>query len=269
MAETSGVACAMLNGMSLRVGNGPDSAVESIVLPSASLLACCVLIPAWQPNATLGTLISHLSRRGFGKLLVIDDGSTSVHQTVFAEIANLPGVEVQRHAANLGKGRALKTGFQHLLNTQPDLLGVITADADGQHMPDDIEKVARALLSTLPRPVLGSRGFEQNVPWRSRLGNTLTRWLFGRLTGVRLSDTQTGLRGFPLASLPELLALPGDRYEYEMTALAHLCRTGRTPVEIPIRTVYLDNNRHSHFRPVWDSMRIYAALLRLSARRRP
>lgn len=259
----------MLNGMSAPIAAGQDPVYVGATPPTASLLTVCVLIPAWQPNATLHGLVADLSRRGFGKLLLVDDGSSSAYEETFARIGTLPGVEILRHPANLGKGRALKTGFQHLLNTQPYLLGVITADADGQHTPDDVEKVARASRSTYPRFVLGSRIFNRHVPWRSRLGNTLTRWLFGSLTGVRLADTQTGLRGLPLALLPDLLALPGDRYEYEMTALAHLCRTGHTPVEIPIRTVYLDNNRDSHFRPVWDSMRIYAALLRLCARRRP
>ena len=246
-----------------------DLVDKALTPPNASLRDLCVLIPAWQPDATLGGLVADLSRRGFGKLLIVDDGSGSAYEEMFASIGTLPGAEMMHHSANLGKGRALKTGFEYLLNTHPHLLGVITADADGQHTPEDIEAVARAFLSTYPRPVLGVRVFDRHVPWRSRLGNTLTRRLFASLAGVRLSDTQTGLRGLPLALLPDLLALPGDRYEYEMTALAHLCRTGHTPVEVPIRTVYLDNNRGSHFHPVWDSLRIYAALLRLPARRRP
>ena len=192
----------------------------------------------------------------------MDGDSTAACEAIFTAIATLPGVELQRHAVNLGKGRALKTGFNRVLEEPGDLLGVITADADGQHTPEDIEKVARALLFSNPRPVLGSRGFEHGVPWRSRLGNALTRSLFGLLTGTRLADTQTGLRGIPLALLPELVTLGGERYEYEMTMLAYLCRSGRTPLEVPIATVYLDQNRASHFHPVWDSMRIYLVLLR-------
>ena len=237
-----------------------------------SFASLCVLIPAWQPDAALLSLVTDLSRRGFGTLLVIDDGSrldgspgqrsTPACEPIFAQIAKLPGVELERHATNLGKGRALKTGFHRLLEERGHVLGVVTADADGQHTPEDIEKVARALLSSNPRPVLGSRCFEHGVPWRSRLGNTLTRAIFGLLTGTRLADTQTGLRGFPLALLPELLTLGGERYEDEMTVLAHLCRSGRTPLEVPITTVYLDNNRASHFHPVWDSVRIYLVLFR-------
>lgn len=230
-----------------------------------SLASLCVLIPAWQPGPALPSLIDDLSKRGFGRLLLVDDGSSAACETIFAEIATLGVVDLCRHSVNLGKGLALKTGFSRILQAHPDLLGVITADADGQHTPEDIEKVARALLSAAPRPVLGSRSFGQAVPRRSRVGNTLTRAVFGLLTGVHLSDTQTGLRGLPLALLPELLALRGKRYEYEMTMLAHLCRSGRTPLQVPIATVYLDGNRESHFHPLWDSVRIYFVLLRFYA----
>ncbi len=262
--------------------SAPDASLQNVMTGAMhssdpSLGSLCVLIPAWQPDVALLSLVTDLSRRGFGKLLIIDDGSkddadrdngspgqrsTPACEVIFAQAAKLPGVDLQRHATNLGKGRALKTGFNCLLEERGDLLGVITADADGQHTPEDIERVARALLSSSPRPVLGSRGFEHGVPWRSRLGNALTRTIFGLLTGTRLADTQTGLRGFPLALLPELLTLGGERYEYEMTVLAYLCRSGRTPLEVPIATVYLDNNRESHFHPVWDSVRIYLVLLR-------
>ena len=204
---------------------------------------------------------------GFGVVVLVDDGSRSECECVFAEAAALPRVERLQHPVNLGKGRALKTGFQHLLKAHPQMVGVVTADADGQHTAEDIERVALALLASGTRPVLGSRRFDQqNVPFRSRVGNVVARRIFGFLTGVTLTDTQTGLRGLPLALLPELLPLEGERYEYEMTMLAYLCRLGQGPVEVPIATVYLDKNRGSHFDPVRDPMRIYCALLRFLRR---
>lgn len=230
-----------------------------------ALSEVALLIPAWQPTPMFPALVSDLARRGFAVLIVVDDGSSEQFQAIFATIAAIPGVEVLRHAINLGKGRALKTGFNYLLTAHPELHGVVTADADGQHTPDDIEHVARVLWSGEARAVLGARGFEHDVPLRSRLGNTLTRRVFGFLTGVNLRDTQTGLRGLPMALLPELLPLDGERYEYEMTMLAHLCRDGQRPVEVPIATVYIEDNRGSHFNPVWDSMRIYFVLVRFYA----
>ena len=221
-----------------------------------------IVIPAWQPSMLLSTLVRDLLLQGFATLVVVDDGSSAAAQPVFAALATMPGVEVLRHATNRGKGRALKTAFRYMLTHWPGLLGVVTADADGQHATRDIRRVAEKLLGNNTRPGLGSRSFERNVPLRSRLGNTLTRRVFGVVTGVRLRDTQTGLRGLPLAFLPALLALDGERYEYEMTMLAHLCRSGQRPAEVPIETIYIENNRGSHLHPVWDSMRIYFALLR-------
>lgn len=220
-----------------------------------------VLIPAWQPETRLLDLVAALRAHRFAAVLVIDDGSAAVTQPLFDTLRNA-GAPVLRHAVNLGKGRALKTGFNTLLNDYSLLKGVVTADADGQHTPADIVRVAEALAGSGGRPVLGTRAFSGAVPLRSHIGNTLTRVLFAALTGTRLGDTQTGLRGLPVSVLPALLRLEGERYEYEMTVLAHLCRTGPRPLEVPIETVYIENNRGSHFNPVWDSMRIYFVLAR-------
>lgn len=233
--------------------------------PAEPLAELAALIPAWRPECRLFDLANDLSGRGFGRILIVDDGSGEAYHAIFAETAAIPRVELLRHAVNRGKGRALKTGFNHLLNACPELSGVVTADADGQHTPEDIERVARALLAPGAGPVLGARGFDHRVPFRSRFGNRLTQLVFGFLTGVWLRDTQTGLRGLHRELLVELLPIEGDRYEYEMTMLAYLCRTGTRPTEVPISTVYIENNRGSHFNPLWDSMRIYFALLRIYA----
>ena len=232
---------------------------------SRDLATLAVLIPAWQPEAMLIHLCRGLVRRGFGVVATVDDGSGYGYQPIFAEVAGLPGAKVLTHTLNEGKGRALKTGFHHLFAAHPEIAGVITADADGQHAPEDIERVARALLRNPRRPVLGSRRFAESVPLRSRIGNRLTRLIFSFLTGTRLADTQTGLRALPRELLPQLLSLRGQRYEYEMTMLAHFCRSGQVPDEVPIATIYLENNRGSHFHPLRDSLRIYFVLLRLSA----
>ena len=127
----------------------------------------------------------------------------------------------------------------------PWATGVVTADADGQHSAEDIVSVARQAQSSGARLVLGVRSFAGDVPRRSRLGNELTRRAFGRLTGVRLADTQTGLRAMARAELPQLLQLEGERYEYEMTVLAHLCRKYGRPLEVPIETIYFPSSQHA------------------------
>jgi glycosyltransferase involved in cell wall biosynthesis len=224
-----------------------------------------VLIPAREPDASLSDLVQLLVTAGFGAVLVLDDGSSSSCAFIFEAVSQIANVHSLRHEVNLGKGRALKTGINYFLSALPELKALVTADADGQHTPADIVRVAEALQQIRGDAVLGSRHFAKDVPLRSRFGNVLTRQVFRLATGVKLSDTQTGLRAFSRGVLPELMVLEGERYEYEMTVLAHLCRSGRRPMEIPIETVYIDGNKSSHFDPVRDSMRIYFVLLRYFA----
>ena len=109
--------------------------------------------------------------------------------------------------------------------------------------------------------VLGVRRFTGQVPVRSRIGNDATRVLFRLATGRRLVDTQTGLRGYRSDLLPSLLAVPGERFEYELNVLLRAARDGQPLTEVDIATIYLEDNASSHFRPVADSARVYAPLL--------
>jgi glycosyltransferase involved in cell wall biosynthesis len=231
--------------------------------PSRTHLAA--LIPARRQYPALASLVDSLLEAGFGAVIVVDDGSPQADKQFFDSLAGKSRVHLLRHAVNLGKGRALKTGINYFVTTFSGFAGLVTADADGQHSPGDIFRVARVLLEAPGRPVLGSRQFAGEVPLRSRLGNYLTRVIFLFVSGHKLSDTQTGLRAFPSALLPDLIALPGERYEYEMTVLAHLCRQGNVPIEVPISTIYIDQNRSSHFNPILDSTRIYFVLARFYA----
>ena len=221
-----------------------------------------VLIPARRFAPALTPLVDALRNAGFGAIIVVDDGSPAGDQSAFALLSSKQRVYLTRHASNLGKGRALKTGINFYLKTFPDSYGLITADADGQHTVSDIVRVGEALLGHPGRAVLGARSFAGQVPLRSRFGNAMTRLLFRIASGNAMQDTQSGLRGFPTALLMKLAALGGERYEYEMNVLAYLCRHGRRPLEVPVSTVYIDENRASHFNPVRDSMRIGFMLLR-------
>jgi putative flippase GtrA len=167
-----------------------------------------------------------------------------------------------RHAENYGKGAALKTGIAHVLNQFPQCAGVVTADADGQHHPEDIANVAAGLSAEPAALVLGARAFGNDVPLRSRFGNLLTRRLLGWISGQRLTDTQTGLRAIPRALFDPILQLPSRGYEFELEMLL-TCKEHGVPIsERKIRTIYIDNNRSSSFRPVRDSLRIYFVLFR-------
>jgi glycosyltransferase involved in cell wall biosynthesis len=220
-----------------------------------------VLIPAWQPGRDLVDLVSSLLALSFPAVIVVNDGSDSDRDPIFEEIRRDGRVRILSHAVNLGKGRALKTGFNEFLNQFPGFCGLVTCDADGQHRPGDVLLVAEAMETSPGTLILGSREFKAGIPLRSRFGNVLTKYVFALLTGRKLGDTQSGLRGIPKQTIPKLLRLDGEGYEFEMNVLAEAANSCGI-AEVPIETVYIDGNSSSHFNPVWDSMRIYFVLVR-------
>ncbi|HJH62596.1 MAG TPA: bifunctional glycosyltransferase family 2/GtrA family protein [Firmicutes bacterium] len=224
-----------------------------------------VLIPSLNPDGHLPAVVQGCLEEGLGDIVVVDDGSGPSYAQVFQQVEAL-GAVVVRHDANRGKGAALKTGLRAALERFPALSGVVTADADGQHLPQDIRRVAQALAGPDHPFVLGIRDFSGgNVPWRSRMGNRITSFFVRLGTGLDCPDTQTGLRGLPRALFQLLLDLPGERYEYETNMLTEVTQA-RYPIQmIPIQTVYEDNNRGSHFRTVVDSARIYQRPLKYAA----
>jgi len=222
-----------------------------------------LLIPALDPGGHLIELLRSLEGRWSGPIVLVDDGSgRDARERVFPEAASM-GCVVVRHARNLGKGRALKTGFNECLLRWPGLLGAVTADADGQHLPEDILACARRMRERPDALVLGCRNFDDpSVPARNGMGNRITRTFMKLLCGVTVTDTQTGLRGIPASFLSDLLEVPGERFEFETNMLLET-RTRQVPIsEVPISTVYIEQGRQSHFHPLRDSIRIYALLLK-------
>ena len=223
---------------------------------------CCVLIPSLSPDERLPAYVKELRGAGFGLILVVDDGSTEEYQHFFEEIAGLDGCRVLHHEVNRGKGAALKTGFKYL-KEQTDFQGVLTADSDGQHTVPDTLKLCGE-LGGKEELLLGSRDFSRsnkNVPPKSRFGNRMTSGVFRVLYGHWLPDTQTGLRAFPRKLMDFMLNVSGDRFEYEMNVLIQ-CSGAKVPMRpIPIETVYMDDNKSTHFHPIRDSWRIYKLLL--------
>ncbi|MBI3209056.1 MAG: bifunctional glycosyltransferase family 2/GtrA family protein [Candidatus Solibacter usitatus] len=224
-----------------------------------------VVIPAFQPGVELRTVVEALLAAGMEEILVIDDGSGPDYAERFETLRHIPRVQVLRHAVNLGKGAAIKTGLNHVLCTRGKDAGIVTADADGQHHADDIVRIARALTETPQMLVLGARRFEGKVPLRSRFGNAVTRSLFRLLIGPAVTDTQTGLRGIPVALASHLLRMTSSGYEFELDMLIAARAMGLKVREEPIRTIYGPGNRSSHFNPLLDSMKIYFVLLRFAA----
>jgi glycosyltransferase involved in cell wall biosynthesis len=225
-----------------------------------------VLIPAYQPSPVLPEMVRDLAASGeVEAVVVVDDGSGPECRAIFEAAAAVEGVTVLRHAVNRGKGAALKTGLNAAARCFPGHVGVVTADADGQHKVSDILRTARALAANPACLVLGVRDFRGAVPLRSRIGNAVTRTVMRFVTGQSLSDTQTGLRGIPMSFVPDLARAKSNGYDFELDMLLICGGARREIVEIGIETIYIDRNRGSHFNPLLDSMRVYFVFLRFAA----
>jgi glycosyltransferase involved in cell wall biosynthesis len=229
----------------------------------SSPVSLVVLIPALKPSAAFLSLLDELgSSISVKHIIVVNDGSPSNYDAVFDEAALKDKVTILRHAVNLGKGAALRTGINYFLcRFGPDSV-LVTADADGQHHHDDILAVGVKAASEAGSLVLGERCFAGQIPLRSKLGNILTRKLFALFVGQEVRDTQTGLRAIPLSLLPSLMRIRANGYDFEMEMLMCAAQKQVNIESVPIRTIYEEGNRTSHFNPVRDSMRIYFVFAR-------
>ena len=229
-----------------------------------------IIIPAYNPDQRLLTVVNELMQSNgvFSTLIIVDDGSVddgNDTQSIFDALPKHPRIRLLHHTQNCGKGAALKTGLQWAQKNFPDCIGAITADADGQHLPDDILSVAKAFSEQPDALWLGSRNFKaKHIPFRSWLGNTFARYTFALGLRINIPDTQTGLRGIPSALFNDLIALPSNRYEFELDMLILAKRNDVVFASTPITTVYEPGNNSSHFKPLQDSYIIYKNFLKFS-----
>lgn len=223
--------------------------------------AVSVIIPSYKPDEKLLSTVRDLKEAGFEDIIVVDDGGGEEYGKYFQEIRTVEGCTVLVHPENRGKGAALKTAFRWYLDNRNGR-GVITVDGDGQHRPEDVVICGERLLRT-DDVVLGVRDFSGgDIPKRSTFGNKFSCGVFRLFVGMKISDTQTGLRAIPARYLESMCSVKGDRYEYETNMLLHMKRKGIDFSEVKIKTIYIDENETSHFRPVRDSARIYLLILK-------
>jgi glycosyltransferase involved in cell wall biosynthesis len=214
------------------------------------------LIPAYQASRSLKPVLDGLRARDpLGALLVVDDGSTDGT----GDVARAIGVDVVTHDTNRGKGAALKSGFAWLLERGFET--AVTVDADGQHRAEDA--VLLANHSASPKAiVLGIRNLVRDgAPGANQFSNRFSNWWVSRFAGRELSDTQCGLRRYPLQAT---LALESDArgYGFESDLLVRAARRGIPIVEVPVQVIYPPKTeRVSHFHIVFDPARIVVRLL--------
>lgn len=221
-----------------------------------------LIIPAYMPGKELPELLERF--RGVEDFVpvVVDDGSGEDFRAVFDSIPDF--ATLLRHEVNRGKGAALKTALAYVLEHLPECDLALTADADGQHRFEDILKVNESAKAHPGALVLGSRKFEGDVPFRSRFGNGITRQVFAIASGRKVYDTQTGLRVFDREAMRRFVEVAGDRYEYEINMLLEAAQSGMPIIEETIATVYLNDNKASHFNTFRDSFKIYACIFKFA-----
>lgn len=221
-----------------------------------------IIIPVYQPEPVLEQLVDELWQYG-NFIVIVDDGSSEESQQVFWRLSEK--AIVLHHAENKGKGAAIKTGLAYIKNDlyEYDIVGVM--DGDGQHLSQDMEKMIFRARTNRDAMILGVRQIGKKMPFRSKIGNTITKKIFRLASGAYVSDTQSGLRAFSREKIDAFLNVSGNRYEYE-TAILFYCVKKRIPIiEVPIETIYINpENSTSHFKVVLDSVRIYRELLKFS-----
>ena len=222
-----------------------------------------VVLPSLDPDDKLVAVIDGLLEYGFTDIILVNDGSKPENLHYFEDAAaQHPEIHLLHHPVNRGKGAALKTAFAWFLENRPGALGVVTVDGDNQHHPEDTRNCALHMAET-GKLVLGVRDFSlPHVPPRSRMGNRITSGVFKVFVGMTISDTQTGLRAIPTEDIKTLITIYGDRFEYETNMLLAMKDYGIAFEEVKIRTVYIEENKSSHFHAIKDSWRIYKLILK-------
>ncbi|MEA1851025.1 DUF2062 domain-containing protein [Chryseobacterium sp. MHB01] len=210
----------------------------------------CVLVPTYNNEKTLRRVIGGILHYT-NNIIIVNDGSTD--STPFI-LQDYPEIRIIHLPENKGKGNALKTGFR--VAEKIGYSYAITIDSDGQHYPDDIPVFVEALLKESQDVLLiGNRNMAQDgIPKKSSFGNRFSNFWFWFETGIKLEDTQSGFRLYPLHKIPRKYFTPKFEFEIEIivrTAWRHV------PVKnVPVKVLYDPAERVSHFRPFKDFTRI-------------
>ena len=223
-----------------------------------------IVIPSLDPDEKFNSTVDGMIAAGFRYIVMVDDGSSTDHKEPFEKaLREHPECRLVVHEVNKGKGRALRDAFAYIADNIPEVSGVITVDGDGQHTPEDTVRMADALKAAPDSVIIGARDFSlSHVPMHNRLGNRISSFVYRLVYGIKLTDTQTGLRAIPAKYLRAFAdSVQGDRYEYETNMLIYIKDHGIPYTEIPIQTVYIDDNSSSHFNVIKDSYRIYRPII--------
>ncbi|WP_425076531.1 DUF2062 domain-containing protein [Psychroserpens sp. S379A] len=225
---------------------------KTLILQKIKDLNVCVLIPTYNNERTLKRVIDGVLQFT-NSVIIVNDGSTDSTAQILKNYSQLEQIHVPE---NKGKGNALRVGFK-----KATALGyeyAITIDSDGQHFPEDIPVFIEALEQVEHKNLLliGARNMEQEgVPGKSSFGNKFSNFWFWVETGIKLTDTQSGFRLYPLKALDKLKFYT-NKFEFEIEAIVKAAWNDVVVKNVPIQVLYDESERVSHFRPFKDFTRI-------------
>ena len=213
-------------------------------------LRIVVVIPTYNNEKTLKRVVDGVLQYT-SHVIVVNDGSTD---TTSAILSQYPQIEVLTFKRNQGKGFALRKGIKQARDRHFQY--AITIDSDGQHYPSDIPVFVKAIAeATRPILLIGSRNMSHDsVPRKSSFGNEFSNFWFWFETGIKLTDTQSGFRAYPLAAISQRFYT--RKFEFEIEIIVRAAWRGVDVQNVPVQVLYDPNERVSHFRPFKDFTRI-------------
>lgn len=225
---------------------------EGTVQYKMEQLKCCVIIPTYNNDKTLERVITGVLNYT-KNIIIVNDGSTDTTPKIIQKYSELEQIQIPK---NKGKGNALRVGFKHASSLNYEY--AITIDSDGQHFPEDIPVFIEALENSEDKNLLliGARNMDQeSVPKKSSFGNKFSNFWFWVETGIKLQDTQSGYRLYPLSILNKLHFFT-TKFEFEIEVIVKAAWKDVLVKNIPVKVLYDETERVSHFRPFKDFTRI-------------
>ena len=217
-----------------------------------------LIIPLYNHEEKIADVVLGVLKLGW-PVFVVDDGSTD---SSYERIKAIDGIAILRHRENEGKGAAIRTGFAAAAQVAD---WAVTIDADGQHHPEDVTHLIRAIPENQRPIIIGRREgmLTPDIPWTSRFGRQFSNFWVRLSGGPRMTDSQSGMRLYPL---PEAMNLKvkARRFQFEVEILVKANWRGIPVIEAPIRVTYQPGSgRVSHFRPFVDFLRNSSTFSRL------
>lgn len=214
-------------------------------------LKCCVIVPTYNNDQTLQKVIEGI-RAYTDNIIIVNDGSTDYTQSILDQSSVLHQITFDK---NRGKGSALQAGFKLALDLKYDY--AITIDSDGQHSPDDLPAFIEMLKENPESLIVGNRNMmQEGVPGKSSFGHKFSNFWYAIETGIKLPDTQSGYRLYPLQGIKHINFFT-RKFEFEIEILVRSAWHNIPVISVPVNVKYFPKNvRVSHFRPIIDFTRI-------------